>query len=252
MPRYQFPNVPQAPGVPQMTRSPAFPNTTPPLLGTALALGRLVLALTRSSGWGIFRDFSNEDTADRKRNDQRRAEGLPPILNIVGDRELPVLVPDSFLDFGFRQEWSVTTAPTENGGFATYNKVNNPFETQVRVMVAGSLRKRTEFLQKLQEIAGDLRLYRIVTPEQAYLGCNISRYEITRKKESGAYLLSEIDIFFTEIRSVVSEYTNTTFNTGDAKQASAESIKNSGTVAAAASSGSITGAIAAAVARLAP
>lgn len=227
MPRYPFPNVPKAPGVPQVVRSPAFPNTTPPALGTALALGRLALALTRSSGWGIYQDFDADDAALRRENDQRKADGLPTRL-VVRGAQTPVLVPDSFLDFGFRQEWSVSTAPTELGGFAAYNKVNNPFDAQVRVMVAGSLRKRTEFLEKLNAIAGDLRLYKIVTPERTYPSCNINRYEVTRKKEGGAYLLSEIDIFFTELRTVVSEYTNTTFNTQSAKEASSESIENLG------------------------
>lgn len=226
MSRYQFPNVPQAPGVPQVARSPLFPNTTPPALGTALALGRLVLALTRDSGWGIFQDFTQEIAANRARDDKRRAEGLPLMLTIHGDDA--VLVPDSFTDFGFRQEWSVTTAPTELGGFAAYNKVNNPFEAQVRVTKGGSLRDRTNFIQKLDEIARSLNLYKIVTPEKTYLGCNISRYEVTRKGAGGAYFLAEVDVFFTEIRSVTSEYTNTTFNTQVAKEADAESIQNFG------------------------
>lgn len=225
MPLYPFPNVPRVPGVPQVVRSPAFPNTTPPILGTALALGRLVLALTRSSGWGIYVDTS-QDPPER---DTKTGEMLP-VLTVSAAP--PVLVPDSFRDFGYRQEWSVTTAPTEQGGFAAYNKVNNPFEVQVRVTKGGSLRERTDFLQKLDEIARDLKLYKIVTPERTYLACNISRYEVTRKEAAGAYFLAEVDIFFTEIRNVVSEYTNTTFNTQDAKQASSESIQNGGIVQA--------------------
>jgi hypothetical protein len=222
MARYPFPNVPQAPGVPQVVRSPAFPNTTPPVLGTALALGRLVLALTRDSGWGIYLDSS----LDPPERDPATGE-VVQVLTVSAAP--PVLVPDSFMDFGYRQEWAVTTAPTELGGFAAYNKVNNPFEAQVRVTKGGSLRARTEFLQKLDEIARSLKLYKIVTPEKVYFGCNISRYEVTRKGAGGAYFLAEVDIFFTEIRVVTSEYTNTTFNTQVAKEASAEPIKNYGT-----------------------
>lgn len=228
MARYPFPNVPQAPGVPQVARSSLFPNTTPPALGTALALGRLALALTRDSGWGIYVDNTVNDAALRRENDQRRAEGLPSRLLIRGEPK-PVLVPDSFIDFGFRQEWSVMNAPTEAGGFANYNKVNNPAETSIRVTKGGSLRERTEFLQKLDEIARSLQLYKIVTPERTVPVCNISRYEVTRKGANGAYFLNEVDIFFTEIRVVTSEYTNTTFNTAAAQDAEAEPIKNYGT-----------------------
>lgn len=220
MARYPFPNVPKAAGVPQVVRSPAFPNTTPPVLGTALALGRLVLALTRSSGWGIYLDNSLDPL-------ERDEDGVF-VIPVVGKGPPPVLVPDSFMDFGFRQEWSVTTAPTELGGFTAYNKVNNPFESQVRVTKGGSNRERAEFLQKLDEIAGSLQLYKIVTPERTYFGCNISRYEVTRKGAAGAYFLAEVDIFFTEIRVVISEYTNTTFNTQLAKEANAEPIQNFG------------------------
>lgn len=251
MPRYPFPNVPKVPGVPQVVRSPAFPNTTPPVIGSALALGRLVLALTRDSGWGIYLDTSQDPVERSTDIDPETGEPFQ-VVAVVGEAPRPVLVPDSFLDFGFRQEWSVTTAPTELGGFASYNKVNNPFETQVRVMVAGSLRKRTDFLQTLDGIAGDTKLYRIVTPERTYSGCNITRYEVTRKKESGAYLLSEIDIFFVEIRTVISEYTNTTFNTQASKEASSESIRNVGVVAPAPVTGGIAGAIARAAAGVTP
>ncbi len=228
MARYPFPNVPQAPGVPQVVRSPAFPNTTPPVLGTALALGRLVLALTRDSGWGIYRDFTNENLMNARRN-ANRLPGEPLRLTILeGNKPVPVLVPDSFRDFGYRQEWNVTTAPTELGGFAAYNKVNNPFEAQVRVTKGGSLRARSEILETLETIARSLNLYKIVTPEKTYLGCNIARYEVTRKEASGAYFLAEVDIFFTEIRTVTSEYTVTTFNTEAAQDDSAAPIQNFG------------------------
>ncbi len=151
-----------------------------------------------------------------------------PTRLLVRGTQRPVLVPDSFLDFGYRQEWSVTTAPTELGGFAAYNKVNNPFEAQVRVSKGGSLRERTEFIKQIEDLAKTISLYKIVTPEKTYLGCNINRYEVTRKGAGGAYFLAEVDIFFTEIRTVTSEYTVTTFNTQNAQEASAEPIQNFG------------------------
>lgn len=232
MARYPFPNVPQAAGVPQVVRSPAFPNTTPPALGTALALGRLALALTRDSGWGIYRDFAVEDLTARRDFDQRHAddppEDKPKFIGVVRGTQKPVLVPDSFMDFGYRQEWTVTTAPMELGGFAAYNKVNNPFEASVRLIKGGSLKERHDFLAKIDEIARSLQLYKIVTPEKTYLACNISRYEVTRKGAGGAYFLAEVDIFFTEIRTVTSEYTFTTYNTEAAQEADAVAVKNFG------------------------
>lgn len=227
MSRYPFPNVPQLPGVPQLTRSNLFPTTTPPGLGSALALGRLALALTRDSGWGIYIDHAEEDAANRRENDRRRMNGERPVLLIRGAAQ-PVLVPDSFVDFGQRNEWSITDAPTESGGFASYNKVNNPYEVQLRLAKGGSLRERTDFLEKLQQIAEPLTLYRVVTPERTYFGLNIARFEISRKQGPGAYFLAEVDVFFRQIRTVVSQYTTTVFDTSSAQQASAEPLKNLG------------------------
>jgi hypothetical protein len=222
MPRYPYPNVPKLPGVPQVNRSLEFPAGPPPQLGGALALGRLVLALFQKSSWGIFRDRSNEPPEIDPETGER-------IAVVAVSAEPPVIEPDSFRDFGFRQEWNVTSAPTEQGGFASYNKVNNPQELLIRLTKGGTLKARTDFLDKLSTIADSLDLYKVVTPERTYLSLNVSRVEVTRKEAKGAYFLAEVDVFFTEIRTVVSEYSSTASATTNARQPAATSIVNGGT-----------------------
>lgn len=219
MPRYQYPDVPQLPGVPQVNRSPAFPPGPPPVLAGALALGRLVLALLQKTQWGIYRDTSQDPT-------EIDPDGLE-VVTVAGTNP-PVLVPDSFRTFAFNQEWSVTDAPTEQGGFATYNKVNNPFDVICRMTKGGSRRERTEFLEKLDALGNSLNLLKIVTPERTYLGMNIVRYSIRREEQRGAYWMSEIDVYFREIRTVQSEYTSSASSTQNARTASAAPIVNGG------------------------
>lgn len=219
MPRYQYPDVPQLPGVPQVNRSSAFPAGPPPVLAGALALGRLVLALLQKTQWGIYRDTS----ADPLPVDD---DGLQ-VVTVTG-KSVPVLVPDSFRTFNYNQEWSVTDAPTEEGGFASYNKINNPFDVVVRLTKGGSRRERTEFLEKLDALGNSLDLLKLVTPERTYLSMNIVRYAIRREEQRGAYWMSEIDVYFREIRTVQSEYTSSASSTQNARAPAATPIVNGG------------------------
>lgn len=223
MPRYQFPNVPQLPGTPQLNRSNAFPASTPPQLGGALALGRLAQAFLQKNVWGIFRDHSD----DPPERDPSTGEILP-VLTVSG--EPPVIVPDSFRTFNYKSEFDVTDAPTEQGGFASYNKVNNPYELVVRLTKSSSRRARAEFLETLESISRSLDLYKVVTDVRVYERLNITRYEIRRDEARGAHFLQEIDVYFREIRLVQSDYSNTATNTTNAKRPGATPTVNVGTV----------------------
>src|ERR1035437_11025940 len=44
-----------------------------------------------------------------------------------------VIEPDSFLGFDYRNETNISTYPIEQGGFASYNKVNTPFDARVKI-----------------------------------------------------------------------------------------------------------------------
>lgn len=233
MPRYPYPDVAQLPGVPQINRSSAFPTGTPPVLSSALALARLALAIVQKNVWAIYKDTRAEDEAELRRVDELNDDDDPDNNEIpVTGRSrppVPVLMPDSFRTFNFKNEWSVTDAPTEDGGFASYNKVNNPYELTVRLTKSGSRRDRTEFLEKLDAIARSLDLYKLVTPERTYLSLNVIRYEIRRDEARGAYWLAEVDVYFREIRSVTSEYTNSGASTAYSRTPGAAPTINNGT-----------------------
>lgn len=221
IPKPAFPNVPRLPGVPQLLRSPSFPPNPGPILGTAAALGALWRALFTKSKWGVF----------KQKPPVAPDESGIETVTVVGE-SLPVIVPDSILDFGYRSDFDVADYPLQDGAFAAYNKVNLPYEASIRMSKGGSEEDRRKFLQQCEDILRTTTLYQIVTPERTYTDVNPIRFEVTRRGANGAYFLTEVDLYFREIRTVVAQYTNTSTATQNARNPSAQPVDNRGTVAA--------------------
>lgn len=197
VPKSPFPNVPQLPGVPQLLRSPLFPTGVPLAIEIGASIGSLWSSSSIIARWGIF--------------DQKHTQ---------------IVEPDSVLDFGYRNEWHVADFPIQQGEFVSFNKVATPFEISVRLSKGGTQPERTLFLNVIQSIAGDLNLYNIVTPETVYKDCNITRWEVIRRGAQGAYFLTEVDIFFRQIRTVTAQF----FTTTNASNFSAIPQQNNGVV----------------------
>jgi hypothetical protein len=222
IPKPQFPNVPKLPGVPQLTRSLQFPAAPAATIGLGLALGRLWQAVFAQPQWAIY-----------KANPVRKAsDGIQEVT--VPATRTPVVVPDSFGEFSYRNEWAVSDFPTQAGAFASYNKVAQPYEIVLRLYKGGTKEARKRFIDSIELIAGDLNLYDIVTPEKTYFNVNVMRFEIMRRGEKGAYFLSEVDLYFREIREVTATYSTTATATENAQNPSAASVLNNGVVQAAA------------------
>lgn len=201
IPKPPFPNVPKLPGVPQLARSGLFPPGPPPILNVPISIARLFQILNAKPTWGVFDNAGNQ-----------------------------VVFPDSVLDFGFRQESTVANFPVQDGRFASYDKVATPFEASVRMMKAGSLQERTQFLDSVARVQASLDRFTILTPEKSYINANVSRYELTRRGAQGAYMISEIDLFFVEVKEVAAVYENTAYNTQNSQTASARPPNNLGAV----------------------
>lgn len=218
MPLIPFPNVPKLPGVPQLPRLPGF-TSVPPILGAAAAVGALWRAIFVTPQWGIFKQVP-EPAPD--------AEGIPTVT--VVSRLTPIITPDSIQDFSYRNEYDIADFFVQDGSFATYNKVAQPYETSVRMTKGGSKSDRAQFLQQIEDILATTDLYSILTPEKTYLNVNPYRFELTRRGAKGAYFLTEVDLFFKEIRSVTAQYTTTAPTTQNAQDPSAQPVQNDGTV----------------------
>lgn len=215
-----FPNVPNLPGVPQLARaSNGVLNAALPVLGAAAALGSLWRSLLTTPQWGIFKQVP-EPAPD--------ASGLPTVT--VVSRLTPVVVPDSFQDLSYKNEYDVSDVFVQDGSFATYNKVANPFEVSVRMIKGGSASDRAAFLASIEAILATTDLYYILTPERTYANINPTRLEVTRRGSSAAFFLTEVDLFFREIRSETPQYTTTAVSLLNAQNPSAQDPQNNGVV----------------------
>lgn len=221
IPKPRFPNVPRLPGVPQLLRSPEFPASPGPVLASVVAAARLLRALVATPKWGIYKQTKEPTT---------EADGVPTVT--VRGRLRPVITPDSVLDFGYRTEYDVSDYPVEDGAFMSYNKVANPFEASVRLSKGGTESQRRDFLEQIEKVVASLDLFYILTPERKYENVNLYRFELTRRGAGGAYFLTEVDLYFREIRTVTAQYTNSSITTQNAKNPDALPVVNTGSVAA--------------------
>lgn len=222
----KFPSVPQLPGVPPLIRNAASPVQAVSAF-RSIALGFFQRFITTEAKWGIY-----------------SKEGKK-LVNA-----------DSFMSFDFSFDTSISKHPVQNGGFANYNKVQQPYEVTVRVVKAGSLnglsealniigggkfggaavQDRTGFLVEIDKLCKSLDLVSIVTPEASYVNVNAKRYSFRREQTNGAYQIIA-DIVFEKVREVTPAYTNifieqSPTQTGTPKNPDAQPTKNIGKVQA--------------------
>jgi hypothetical protein len=169
-PKALYPSVPNAPGVPPLLRNAAriADTATSGLLGISDELDLLIGA--EPVKWGVF------DAAHQ-----------------------PVAVADSVISFEYRNGSRISDYPLEQGAFASYNKVANPYDAKVRMVCSGSEAKRTVFINALEAASKSIALYTVVTPEVTYLNANIESWDYRRESSNGAHVIIA-DLHIREIR----------------------------------------------------
>ena len=166
-PKPQYPNVPNARGVPSVFRRIGQINSTVVLL---LADAKKILNMFAGPKWGLF------------------TQGVaPPIL------------PDSVIKVSYRGEAKVATAPLEQGAFYSYNKVQEPFAARVIFAIGGFPSHRQAFLKACEDAKQSLGLYNLVMPDGVKKNVNVIHYDFERSAMSGVSLMT-VDIWVQEIR----------------------------------------------------
>ena len=112
----------------------------------------------------------------------------------------PVILADSVIEVDFKKEWRIADYPVEQGAFQSYNKVETPFDAKVKLSKGGKEADRQEFLDTIDDIAGTLDLYDVVTPEKTYIGANISHYDYRRQALNGVGIIV-VELFLVEVRA---------------------------------------------------
>ena len=121
------------------------------------------------------------------------------IWAVYDSKGKPYLVPDSFLGLSYRDSSKVSDYPIEQGGFSSYNKVQEPYMAVVSMAKGGSLSERAQFIDTVKSMKQSTDLYSIVTPEATFINANIEWFEVDRQANSGANLIV-VHMHFIEIR----------------------------------------------------
>lgn len=185
-----YPSVPAVAGVPALIRS------AEPVLQSTILLASDVASVVRMfSGpeWGLFDKNGNA-----------------------------LMIGDSVISVDYRQEWRVADFQVEEGGFASFDKVQVPFDVRVTFAVTGEgslfsslipgaglisllsgsspgASNRTTALAVLAKAAKSLDVISVITPEARYDSCNIVHYDYRREAKHGVTLIS-VDVWLSEIR----------------------------------------------------
>lgn len=157
MPNIPYPNVPNLPGVPALSRSnnAQFVAAGLTILGEILPLGLF------GQKWGI-----------------------------VANGGSAALTPDSFIDFEYREEAKIPIYPLQNGAFQSYNKVGLPYDIRLTVTCSGNGKmSKGAFIQGIDKLLTGLTLVDIVTPDATYKNTNLIHVDYRRDATNGATLL---------------------------------------------------------------
>lgn len=162
-----LPDVPKVPGVPDLPRGIYVPPVGE-IVGDLL--DNAVGTLLGNNAWGIF-DENGNDALDA----------------------------DSIIEIEYRNDSQVSNYIQEQGAFASYNKVDNPYEFSVSVAIARNLFNRSRFIRKIEDIRQSTNVYSVVTPEKTYL--NATLQGITYRRDNTRVSLIIVEMAFVEIRN---------------------------------------------------
>jgi hypothetical protein len=156
-----------------------------------------------------------------------------------------VIQPDAILDIEVRADWRVSDYPQEQGAFASYNKVAEPWDVRLRFAKGGALTGLPGLLgrpissalgltggpdvagtlQTLTALAGTTTLVDVVTPQQTLTSMTVEHFDYRRNAASGVSLLT-VDVWLRQIRVTAgAAFTSTTATPSGADAASTGSVQ---------------------------
>ena len=137
----------------------------------------------------------------------------------------PVVTADTVSSFSYKQEWAVSDYPMEQGAFASYDKVQIPYDIRIRFTAGGSSANKTALLKSIQNIAPGTTIYSAITPEATYSSVTVSHLDYIRTAQNGVGLL-QVDVWCINVNVAGGSTLNNTQSSSGADPA------NGGTVAA--------------------
>lgn len=111
----------------------------------------------------------------------------------------PVIVGDSCVAFDFKRGFRVPTYQTEQGGFQSYNKVQEPFDAVISFTKGGNDGTRGKFLDSVDAATFALTLFSIRTAVVTYPSATILRYDYKVTDKEGISLMT-VNVYVQEVR----------------------------------------------------
>jgi hypothetical protein len=194
-----MPDVPNLPGVPSLSSYLPLPSAGL-LIGLVSSLSQGLQPLL----WGVYSEFGIPIIAS----------ALSPLSSFLTGGAIGNF---SVIDFEYKQDWTISNYPVEQGGFQSYDKVQLPFDVRMRIAAGGAESNRVSLLTLVEGIANSTSLFNVVTPEQVFLSCNVSHFDFKRTAVNGLGILI-IDIWFLEVRETSTSIFSNTLSPTDAGQ----------------------------------
>jgi hypothetical protein len=200
MPLIPFPAIPAYPGVPPLPRAAIASPIISIGLGSLASI--LINSLQAQSQWGIYDQNGNLLGIDNS-----GSLSIESIISnqITGGGDSV----QSTVSVEYNKENKISTFPVEQGGFATYNKVQLPANPVVTLALSGDESDRTQFLAAIESACNSTDLYNVVTPEVTYTNYSLERYNYRRSASRGMTLLI-VEISLEEVRTVSATFTQAT------------------------------------------
>lgn len=111
------------------------------------------------------------------------------------------LTASSFATFDYSHRYRISDFQQEQGAFASYNKVQTPFQAKVGFLVGGPEDERAVFFQQAELVCASLNLVTIITPEIPYMNANPMGVTYRRTARNGVTLIM-VEIDLEEVRII--------------------------------------------------
>lgn len=166
--------------------------------------------------WGIYPANSGDVTPSFGENLERVVLSTPigttTIGELIGGQSSgvsPVVTVDSIRSLDSRHETQVCDYRIEQGGFASYNKVQVPDMVMIEMARGGGLTNRKTFLSWLETNVQNPTVYDIVVPERTYQNMTLESYEVIRDADNGGASLIIARCAFRKIMTAIPVFPST-------------------------------------------
>ena len=125
---------------------------------------------------------------------------------VINEYGVPILLADNVISLKHSASSKIANAPVEQGTFASYNKVQDPWTATVQMSKgSGGTLMRGVFLAQIETLANSTLKFNIITPEYVYTNACIVGYDTAREASDGAQLI-KVNLHLEEVREVTVQY----------------------------------------------